>query len=47
MKGSGGNSSKTPTTPANPTVGMTVDQGSLLAFEHLTQELKDSMMQMI
>ena len=47
MKGSDGNSSKTLETPANPTVGMTVNQGRLLALERSTQELRDSMMQMM
>ena len=47
MKGSGGDCLKTPETLANPTIGMTFDQGRLLALERLNQELKDSMMQIM
>ena len=47
MKGSDGDSSKTPETLANPTVGMIINQGRLLALERSTQELRDSMMQMM
>ena len=47
MKGSAGDSSRTPEIPANPTIGMTFDQGRILALERSNQELNDFMMQIM
>ena len=47
MKGSGGDSSRSPETLAHPTMGLSFEQARLLALERSNQELKESIVQIM
>ena len=47
MKGSSGDSSRSPETPGNPTIGLSFEQAILLVLERSNQEIKESMAQIM